>query len=122
MGGRRPLDNRGPWVDALIESEVVADYIGSRLHVNFDLNPTEISRDAMVGADIYLSSTYDSMDVGMMIEPTATGLRLDGRWLLVAQHLDAWARLFSPEAAHLLPGLGLTMSRLMEVESALRRD
>jgi hypothetical protein len=120
LGGRRSLDNRGPWVDALIEPESVIDYTGPRLHIDFDLNPSDSSRDYPFGADIYLSSTYDSMDVGMVIEPTETGMRLDGRWLLVAQHLDAWARLYSPEAAHLLPGLGLSMSRLLAVETALR--
>ena len=54
--------------------------------------------------------------------PTESGLKLDGRWLLAAQHLEAWARLYSPEAAHLLPGLGLTMTRLEAMESALRAD
>jgi len=122
MGGRRPLDTRGSWVEMMIEGDVVADHIGPRLHVDFDLTPGQARTNGSSDADIHLISTYDPFDGGPMIEPTEAGIRLDGRWLLVAQHLDAWARLFCPEAAHLLPGLGLTMSRLLAAESALRSD
>jgi hypothetical protein len=40
----------------------------------------------------------------------------DGRWLLCAQHLLAWARLWLPEQAENLPSLSLLMTRLVEAE------
>jgi hypothetical protein len=122
MGGRRPLDNRGPWVDVMIDGEEVAEQVGPRFHVDFDQTLGDPPLNGVSDADIHLISAYDSMDCSRIIERTENGLRLDGRWLLVAQHLDAWARLYCPEAAHLLPGLGLTMTRLIAAESALRAD
>ena len=44
---------------------------------------------------------------------------LDGRWLLVAQHLVCWRRLWSPERADELPSLGLLMTKLVEAETVL---
>jgi len=42
---------------------------------------------------------------------------IDGRWMLVAQHLLAWAILFSPESADILPSLDLLFKRLISLES-----
>ena len=122
MGGRRSLGKRGPWIDHLISGDDVVDNIGLRLFVDFDIEPGIIDTGQTSDADIHLISTYNSRDVGLMIDESESGIKLDGRWLLAAQHLDAWARFFSPEAAHLLPGLGLTMTRLLAMESALRTD
>ena len=121
VGGRRGLDNRGPWVQQLIQGDDVAGHIGMRLFIDFDLQPGKPSEQSS-DSDLHIISSYNSQKVGSIVEETESGLRLDGRWLLAAQHLDAWARLFSPEAAHLLPGLGLTMTRLIAMESALRAD
>ncbi|HJM44913.1 MAG TPA: hypothetical protein QF644_03075 [Candidatus Poseidoniaceae archaeon] len=43
--------------------------------------------------------------------------RIDGRWMLVSQHLLAWAILFSPENAERLPSLDLLFKRLISLES-----
>lgn len=120
MGGRRRLDSRGPWVDALLEGEAIAEMIGPRLQVDFDQPPGRNQKRVHSDADLQVISNYDTSDSMQIVEQTETGLRLDGRWLLAAQHLDAWARLFTPEAGHLIPGLGLTMSRLLAVESMLK--
>jgi shikimate 5-dehydrogenase len=122
VGGRRSLDKRGPWVENLISGDGVADNIGMRLFIDFDSNPGELESNRLTDADLHLSSSYNSQEVGLIVEQTESGFKLDGRWLLTAQHLAAWARFFSPEAAHLLPGLGLTMTRLLAMESALRAD
>ncbi len=120
MGGRRKLDRRGPWVDSLVEGEAVAEIVGPRLEIDFDQSPRANQKLVNSNADIQLIPSYDISDSTQIVEQTESGLRLDGRWLLVAQHLDAWARLFTPEAAHLIPGLGLTMSRLLAAESMLK--
>ncbi|MEE2747493.1 MAG: hypothetical protein VX473_03385 [Candidatus Thermoplasmatota archaeon] len=122
MGGRRSLGNRGPWVGHMISGDDVVDNVGLRLFVDFDIEPGVIDSNHSTDADLHLISSYNSQDVGVVIEQYDSGIKLDGRWLLVAQHLDAWSRLFSPEASHLLPGLGLTMTRLLAMESALRAD
>jgi shikimate 5-dehydrogenase len=120
--GRRPLGKRGPWVQNLISGDQVVDNIGMRLFIDFDTAPGVSESNRTTDCDLHLLSSYNSKEVGLIVEPTDSGLRLDARWLLAAQHLEAWARIFSPEAAHLLPGLGLTMTRLQAMESALRAD
>ena len=44
---------------------------------------------------------------------------LDGRWLLVAQHLACWRHLWAPEHAASLPSLELLLTRLLKAESLL---
>ncbi|MDP6844283.1 MAG: hypothetical protein QF722_01895 [Candidatus Thalassarchaeaceae archaeon] len=122
MDGRRPLDKRGPWVQNLISGDDVVGNIGKRLFVDFDTKAGGSDSNRSTVADLYLSTSYNSQEVGFVVEQIESGFQLDGRWLLAAQHLEAWARFFSPEAAHLLPGLGLTMTRLLAMESALRAD
>ncbi|MEC8927338.1 MAG: hypothetical protein VYB17_03680 [Candidatus Thermoplasmatota archaeon] len=122
VGGRRSLDKRGPWVQHLIDGDAVADNIGPRLFIDFDIAPGKPVSSHSTDADLHLISSYNSQEVGRAVEHNEYGLLLDGRWLLAAQHLEAWARLYCPEAAHLLPGLGLTMTRLLAMESALRAD
>ena len=122
ISGRRSLDKRGPWIQHLIDGDAVADNIGPRLFIDFDITPGKPDSNHSTDADVHLISSYNSEEVGVVVEHNESGLLLDGRWLLAAQHLDAWARLYCPEAAHLLPGLGLTMTRLLALESALRAD
>ena len=100
----------------------MADTIGPRLFFDFDIAPGKPVSSHSTDADLHLISSYNSQEVGRAVEHNEYGLLLDGGWLLAAQHLEAWARLYCPEAAHLLPGLGLTMTRLLAMESALRAD
>ena len=122
IGGRRSLDKRGPWIQHLIDGDAVADNIGPRLFIDFDIAAGKPNSSHSTDADIHLISSYNSQEISGVVEQNESGLLLDGRWLLAAQHLEAWARLYCPEAAHLLPGLGLTMTRLLAMESALRAD
>ena len=122
VGGRRSLGKRGSWFENVISGDDVAGNVGMRLFIDFDIEPGVLDSNQSTDADLHLISTYNSQGIGSVIEQNESGIRLDGRWLLAAQHLDAWARIFSPEAAHLLPGLGLTMTRLLAMESALRAD
>jgi hypothetical protein len=122
IGGRRSLDKRGPWIQHLIDGDAVADNIGPRLFIDFDIAAGKPNSSHSTDADIHLISSYNSQEISGAVEQNESGLLLDGRWLLAAQHLEAWARLYCPEAAHLLPGLGLTMTRLLAMESALRAD
>jgi hypothetical protein len=47
-------------------------------------------------------------------------MQLDGRWMLVAQHLAAWRELFLPQFANMLPGLALTLSQLVVAENRMQ--
>lgn len=44
---------------------------------------------------------------------------LDGRWMLAAQHLEAWRNLWAPQYADFLPSLGLLLSQLIHAENVL---
>jgi hypothetical protein len=122
MGGRRPLDTRGSWYRKLISGDQVVGHVGTRIFIDFDAEPGVSTGSRVADSDLQIHSTYNSQEIGSVITHSQSGIQLDGRWLLVAQHLEAWARIFGPEAAHLLPGLGLTMTRLLAMESALRAD
>ena len=116
------MGNRGPWAGHLIEGDAVVDHVGKRLLIDFDLNPGEPLSTPSVTADLHLVSSYNSGSVEQLVGQTDTGTSLDGRWLLAAQHLCAWADLFAPSVIEELPGLGQTMTWLNQLESALRAD
>ena len=44
---------------------------------------------------------------------------LDGRWMLVAQHLEAWRILWAPELEHALPSISELMDDLLALEVLL---
>ncbi len=43
----------------------------------------------------------------------------DGRWMLAAQHLEAWRNLWAPQYADYLPSLGLLLTQLLHAENVL---
>ena len=47
------------------------------------------------------------------------GPRIDGRWMLVAQHLEAWRILWAPELQAMLPSIPDLMEDLVAVEALL---
>ena len=79
--------------------------------------------DSELNPDLYLdfdnSSNSDSLSLipkyGYELQDSEN--RIDGRWMLVSQHLLAWAILFSPENAERLPSLDLLFKRLISLES-----
>lgn len=95
LGGKRLLDEEGPW--NLCKKS--ADFV-----INFDED----------GGD--LSVRYGKMegDFDSRIEYLANNA--DGRWLLCAQHLYSWASLWAPRYIDELPSLSLLMTRLVAVE------
>ena len=106
LTSKRMLED-GPWSEGMTEDAptVFADFDGT----------CEVPAEAVL-----LKSSYKPMEgslddrIGAII---ANGL--DGRWLLVAQHLACWRRLWTPERADDLPDLGLLLTRLLEAECVL---
>ena len=95
MGGKRELDEDGPW--NLVESK--PDFV-----VNFDDD----------GGD--LSVRYEKMDGDFESRVEFLSTNADGRWLLCAQHLHSWATLWAPQYSEKLPSLSLLMTRLIAAE------
>ena len=120
-GGRRALDQRGPWSNSLIPAEQVACHLGRRLHIDFDVAPSRpVDSEAAAhpgpaspadGPDLVVSAAYG---LGPVVTTRSEGdhLVLDGRWLLAAQHLAAWRLLFRPGLAETLPGLSDAVEQL----------
>ena len=107
LESRRPLEEGG-WSSNLCDDD--ADVV-----VDFDGRAEENRSDVLC-----LRATYGPME-GTADERIAVLDQriLDGRWLLVAQHLVCWRRLWSPERADELPSLGLLMTKLVEAETVL---
>ena len=95
IGGRRALNEEGPWT--LCDDE-------PDLKINFDDG----------GGDILAPYGIMEGDFDSRIEYLSTNA--DGRWLLCAQHLLAWSRLWSPQHSDSLPSLDLLMTRLVAAE------
>ena len=82
--------------------------------VNFD------SEIAAAQAPILLNAAYASFegDVESMLDAMQTP-HLNGRWMLVAQHLSCWATLWAPHLAHILPAIDLLLTQLVHAEALL---
>ena len=119
MSGRRNLDGRGSWKNAILDEEDVVEHLGMRLFIDFDAEAGSPSTSANTIADIQVSASYNSEKVAQVVGYDGACIHLDGRWLLASQHLHAWSQIFSPEFAHLLPGLGLTVTRLLALETLI---
>lgn len=67
-----------------------------------------------------LKASYEPMEGSFENRVSAcTTPCLDGRWLLVAQHLACWRYLWAPERRASLPSLGLLLTRLVKAEAVL---
>lgn len=108
--GRRTL-NDGPWTESIIESQSY-DMI-----INFDSDevPEHFDNNAII-----ISPRYDLMEgtVKQRIECLRAGT-YDGRWMLVAQHLECWRQLWAPHCIDELPSMGLLMTKLIHAENVL---
>ncbi|MGB1354444.1 MAG: hypothetical protein ACPG79_01480 [Poseidonia sp.] len=106
LKSKRVLES-GPWDESLTEKEpdVIVDFDGT----------WEGDGDMLV-----LNATYQPMDgdYDARIE-SLIGPSLNGRWMLVAQHLACWSQLWAPEMAQQLPSLPLLLTRLVEAELML---
>ncbi len=64
-------------------------------------------------------ASYDlTIDLHTVMQPQND--IFDGRWLLVAQHLEAWRQLWAPHLAQQLPTIELLLAQLIECEKVLR--
>ena len=82
--------------------------------VNFD------SEYNSAEAPLILNATYQAFhgDVETMLSSMmATGL--NGRWLLVAQHLACWSELWAPHLREVLPSIDLLLTQLIHAEALL---
>jgi hypothetical protein len=120
VGGRRPLDARGPWASALVPS-LKDRGLSPTMYIDFD---SRIDGDEELPppeqVDIHLSPSYREGGSVMPLQESSGSLRLDGRWMLAAQHLIAWSIFIEPDRRHELPSLPLLLSRLSDVETNLR--
>ena len=95
IGGKRVLAEDGPWEFC----ENIVD-----LKINFDNGEGDIS------------ITYGKMEGTYEERIEELSKNADGRWLLCAQHLYSWAKVWTPEYAEKLPSLSLLLNRLVAVE------
>ncbi len=98
VGGKRLLDEDGPW--NLCDEE-------PKFCINFDDD----------GGDI--SVRYQKMEGDFESRIDYLSKNADGRWLLCAQHLQSWANLWAPKYSEHLPSLSLLLTRLVAVEVQL---
>lgn len=113
LGGRvhqlksRRMFEDGPWMEAITDQS--PDMV-----VDFD------NDEPVTDGFRLLCSSYRPMEGTVEERAKAiSGNVLDGRWLLVAQHLACWRVLWAPERAYELPSLGLLLTRLIEAECLL---
>ncbi len=110
VSGRRQLIE-GPWSKSIVESD---EY---DLLINFDSD--EIP-DQFLGKGMILSPRYKSMEGD--IDQRCMDLleqHYDGRWMLVAQHLECWRQLWAPQNIDYLPSISLLMTKLIHAETVL---
>jgi shikimate 5-dehydrogenase len=110
IAGRRTIDE-GPWSESIVETESY-DMI-----INFDSDDVPESID---DSTIIISPRYELMDgsVEQRMQNLLKGT-LDGRWMLVAQHLECWRQLWAPHCIDDLPSMGLLMTKLIHAENVL---
>ena len=61
-----------------------------------------------------------SGDLETMLQLTG-GRRLNGRWMLVAQHLACWEHLWAPHLKDVLPSIDLLLTQLLHAEALLNQ-
>lgn len=95
LGGKRTLDEDGPWSLCEDSHDFTVDFDSDEGDISVRYKQMEGDFDSRIE---YLSTTPD------------------GRWFLCAQHLMSWASLWAPEYSNELPSLSLLMTRLTAVE------
>jgi hypothetical protein len=105
--GRRPLEE-GSWTSALTlgEPSVVVDFDDA-------IQPDEVSVPVLKAGYRPMNGSVENR-IHQLSHP-----HLDGRWMLVAQHLACWRHVWAPERGHELPDLGLLLTRLLHAEAVL---
>ena len=109
--GRRPLE---------LPQGVESDQSDQQLDFAVDFDGNEVHHSEFESCRLQLIPNYQSKkgDFETRIKQLTT-TPLDGRWMLVAQHLEAWKRLWAPQYAELLPSIGLLLTQLAHAENSL---
>lgn len=111
-GGRiHPLEGNRPLMDGPWDQGVTTD--NPHISVRFDreIDPPTGPR---------LDAWYEPMDGDVEARLKAVkDAPYNGRWMLVAQHLACWRRLWAPELAQHLPPLEVLMHQLLVAEHTL---
>tara|TARA_B100001093_G_scaffold502157_1_gene554754 strand:+ start:23614 stop:24648 length:1035 start_codon:yes stop_codon:yes gene_type:complete len=86
--------------------------------VDFDGGPDPIP--SFQSCSLQLNPNYHAVEGGyehrvQLMENSP----FDGRWMLAAQHLEAWRNLWAPQYDNYLPSLGLLLSQLLHAENIL---
>ncbi len=91
------------------------------------LLPNEILEkcDSQLDPDLYIDFDESSDSENLVLFPkydsnlVSSKNKIDGRWMLVAQHLLSWSVLFAPEKQNDLPSIKLLFKRLVLLESMM---
>ena len=109
--GKRPLE---------IPLEFESDDSDHPLDFAVDFDGHGEYDDVFESCQTRLNPRYQSLDgdVESRIEHLLA-TPLDGRWMLVAQHLESWRRLWAPQYAAFLPSIDLLLTQLVHAETVL---
>ncbi|MBL72521.1 MAG: hypothetical protein CMB41_05135 [Euryarchaeota archaeon] len=111
-GGRVHLiEGRRPLTPALPESALAGSAEQAALGIDFD------GEGGALNASKHLIPAYQNKAVHA--EGSLDETLIDGRWMLVAQHLEAWRILWAPELQAMLPSIPDLMEDLVAVEALL---
>lgn len=111
-GGRvHLLEGRRPLAPALPDSALAGPSELAVLGIDFDGDGDGLE------AGKHLTPAYQNK--ALHAEVSLDEVRLDGRWMLVAQHLEAWRMLWAPELELALPSIAELMGDLVAVEALL---
>ena len=111
-GGRvHVIEGRRPLVPALPELASAGPSEPAALGIDFD------GEGEPLYASKHLIPAYQNKAVHA--DGSLDGPLIDGRWMLVAQHLEAWRILWAPELQAMLPSIPDLMEDLVAVEALL---
>lgn len=111
-GGRLHLiEGRRTLVPRPIQAMLVGAEVPAVLGIDFDGDSHDL------GAEKHLVPGYQGEVVRH--EGALSGNVLDGRLMLVAQHLEAWRALWAPELSDVLPSIPDLMADLLAVEAMM---
>jgi shikimate 5-dehydrogenase len=115
LGGRRRIDSS-------LVSKQLADVEQLDLLIDFDgtYDGTLNAKRTLRPDYLPLNGSLEEQELTLSVQNST----IDGRWMLVGQHLESWRRLWVPQCAEHLPTLEQLMSWLFncELELAISRS
>ncbi len=117
-GGSAALSTASAWlncggkINQIIGKRALPEEMGPRCFSNLEPDLYVDFDDSSDSRGLVLFPKYEQHQI---IEEG----KIDGRWMLVSQHLLAWKYLFSPENCEGLPSIKLLFKRLVYLESLM---